>query len=110
MKSEELLKKYPLLQVSYFLQVNVKNTDFNNKNNIPAKNFQKHKFCIVDTPGHATFSNVRSRGVQVTDLVILVIAADSGIQEQTLECLNLIKAADSKIYSKSPFYNLFDQN
>ncbi|KII61399.1 Translation initiation factor IF-2 [Thelohanellus kitauei] len=54
---------------------------------------KNEKLCFIDTPGHSTFSNVRSRGVQSTDMVVLVIASDNGIQEQTVECINLIKAA-----------------
>lgn len=57
------------------------------------KTKEKSPLTFIDTPGHEAFTVMRSRGAKVADIAILVVAADDGVKPQTVEAINIIKAA-----------------
>ena len=64
---------------------------------VTTKSGKHRQITFIDTPGHAAFCQMRSRGAQITDIVVLVISAVDGVMAQTKECIKEIKKTDAPV-------------
>ncbi|WP_434414719.1 translation initiation factor IF-2 [symbiont of Argiope bruennichi] len=73
-------------------------------------NFKNEKITFIDTPGHESFSEMRAHGAKITDIIVLVVAANDGFKKQTIESIQLAKASNIPVIVAINKIDLNDKN